>query len=293
MDNNISLEKLIKYLGEPERKYGNEYQWQCPYCKDSHRDNLKFNIEKNILWCFANPEHSKQVLRDMAKNYKINQINLNKENKEKPKMENFIEYVEKCNKNILNSNNFIDFIYKHRGISKETIEVVKLGFDMEKRLFVIPNIKYTTDNEIFVFSMEYRNKIKSENKKVTREKNTPTGLTMINTYNSETEALLVVEGVWDGYVLYDFLKEKGQEKYYHIVSPSNGATTICNQFSEIEFSKYRKFYLYLDNDDAGNAATAKILEKYSGLKSKIKIIRTNCSCKDFNEHLMNCIRKCA
>ena len=31
----INIDTLIKFLGEPEKQLGNEYIWQCPYCKDS------------------------------------------------------------------------------------------------------------------------------------------------------------------------------------------------------------------------------------------------------------------
>ena len=49
----ITLDLLIKYLGAPERKRGAEYVWQCPYCLDSHKDNLTFNAQKGIVYCFV------------------------------------------------------------------------------------------------------------------------------------------------------------------------------------------------------------------------------------------------
>ena len=49
----ITIEILRDYLGEPEKQAGSEYMWQCPYCQDTHRDNLKFNEDKGVVWCFA------------------------------------------------------------------------------------------------------------------------------------------------------------------------------------------------------------------------------------------------
>ena len=52
--NNLKLELLTKVLGEPEKQSGDEYLWQCPLCKDTGRDNLKFNAEKAKEWPNAN-----------------------------------------------------------------------------------------------------------------------------------------------------------------------------------------------------------------------------------------------
>ena len=50
---NLTINELVKYLGMPEKKIGDEYQWQCPICKDTGRDNLNFNEKKGLLQCFA------------------------------------------------------------------------------------------------------------------------------------------------------------------------------------------------------------------------------------------------
>ena len=63
----INLDLLIKHLGQPERKVYNEYIWQCPMCQDTHRDNLKFNIEKGVLYCFANSNHAREILSNIIK----------------------------------------------------------------------------------------------------------------------------------------------------------------------------------------------------------------------------------
>ena len=66
---NISLELLIEYLGQPRKKQGDEYIWQCPLCQDRGKDNLKFNVAKGVLYCFADNNHSKTILSDMNKKF--------------------------------------------------------------------------------------------------------------------------------------------------------------------------------------------------------------------------------
>ncbi len=72
-----------------------------------------------------------------------------------------------------------------------------------------------------------------------------------------------------------------------IVTPSNGVNSLLRHISQVDFGKYRKYYLYLDNDEAGKAATDKILEK----SPMFQPIFMKCGCKDFNEHYLKCIEK--
>ena len=67
----LTLGLLISILGEPEKQSGDEYFWQCPLCKDTGRDNLKFNVVKGILWCFANESHAPQIMEQILINANI------------------------------------------------------------------------------------------------------------------------------------------------------------------------------------------------------------------------------
>ena len=46
----MEFEKLtlddIESLYGLGKKVGNNYQWQCPYCNDKHKNNLSFNPTK-------------------------------------------------------------------------------------------------------------------------------------------------------------------------------------------------------------------------------------------------------
>ena len=295
--NKLSLEILIETLGEPEKQSGDEYIWQCPLCKDTGRDNLKFNAVKGILWCFANEKHAPQILKVIIKNSK-GKINLKPVNSDyssndrykhiftKPKQIKFKVYMQNCNEKLLKVDILPFILFEKRGLNLSTAKDVKLGIDLNKRRWVIPTFQYSTEKANTILGFEYR-PFNFSKDGLTREKGTPTGLAMINSYKPTTKVLAVVEGYFDGYALYQHLKEQKQIKYYHIVTPSNGIQSLLKYISQVDFSKYKKFYLYVDNDEEGNKVAEKIMIQYPIFKRII----TNCGCKDFNEHYMKCIKK--
>ncbi len=94
-----------------------------------------------------------------------------------------------------------------RGITEITAKAVKLGIDENKRRWVIPTFQYSTEKSNIILGFEYR-PLNLSKDGLTREKGTPTGLVMINSYNPKTEALAIVEGYFDGYALWQYLKKK-------------------------------------------------------------------------------------
>lgn len=291
----IKLSDLISYLGEPDNQTGDEYLWQCPYCKDSHRDNLKYNETKGILWCFADNTHAPQVLKDMRKSgYKMTPSSTNSISVEQEKYKRFFTIQKQvdfkwrmidCNEALLLSKLHLKMLNKKRGIEKSTVKAVKIGIDLQNKRWVIPTFQYSTERSNIILGFEYR-PLNFSKDGLTREKGAPTGLAMINSYKPTTEALVVVEGYFDGYALYQHLSEKGQIEYYQIVTPSNGIQSLYKYISQINFSKYKRYYLYVDNDEAGNNTANKIISNYPMFKR----IKTKCNCKDFNEHYMKCIK---
>ena len=106
--NGLTLDILQNYLGEPESQSGDEYIWQCPLCKDTGRDNLKFNAAKGILWCFADESHAPQLLRKILKKNKnkicFKHFNNDYENTDRykrfftiQKQMEFRTYMKECN----------------------------------------------------------------------------------------------------------------------------------------------------------------------------------------------------
>lgn len=289
----LVIDSIIKYLGQPLKKCGNELIWQCPVCMDKGKDNLKYNIAKNILYCFANPEHSKAILREINKiydeNYSKTKIMPMKYTTEpailtQNQINNFENYMYKCNETLLLDKNLLKILYDKRGLTSTTVSMAKIGFDNTKNIWTIPTIKYSCDNSQII-GFEFRPYNLSKNG-LYRTKGTPTELAMINDYYNDIDTLCVIEGYFDGYSLLQYLAEQKEDKFYHIVTPTNGIQTLLNHLLEIDYSRYKKFYLFIDNDDVSNNVKLKILEKYP----QFEPINMTCGCKDFNEHYLNCIK---
>lgn len=293
----LTLDLIIEHLGNPIRKRGCEYEWQCPICKDTGKDNLKFNSQKGILYCFANESHARTILSNIMRNQKDLYLNNKKEGLNRPieanktqedkltpeVQEKFKQYMIECNTSLLNDSKVLDFLKKKRGINQETVSNTGMGIDKTKRRWVIPTFKYMC-NEIIGF--EYRPPDLSK-KGLCREKGTPTGLAQINCYTPKTESLVIVEGYFDGYALLQYLTETNQSQNYHIVTPSNGVQGLLKQMRVIDFRKYKKFELFIDNDKTSCPIANKIIEEYP-LFHKVEL---KCGCKDFNEHYLKCIKQ--
>ena len=293
----LTLDLVIEHLGQPIRKNGSEYEWQCPICKDRGKDNLKFNSQKGVLYCFADESHARTILSGIMRNHKdlyskdkkeyVNRIveaEKYQENKITPeKQKIFLNYMLECNASLLNDSKVLEFLRNRRGITQETVSNTGMGIDKVKRHWTIPTFRYGTGELI---GFEYRPPDLSK-KGLCREKNTPTGLAEINCYTPQTEILVIVEGYFDGYALLQHLTEINQIAQYHIVTPSNGVQGLLRQIKCIDFRKYKHFELFIDNDETSRPIANKIIEQYPMFHN----VELKCGCKDFNEHYLKCIKK--
>lgn len=289
------LKKIINKYGQPEKQSGSQYYWQCPYCRengrDNHRDNLQYNSTKDVLSCFADKSHTLKILQDL----RVSKTSINyatplqqdyKHLFTPKKQKQYKTYLKNCNQDLLNIfHKSLKDLENIRGIEPKTVKHLKIGIDKNKLTWVFPTFEYTSGNDRNIIGFEYR-PLDFGKQGIRREKGTPTGLAMINSCKPETEAIVVVEGYLDGYALWQHLNKKEQDKYYHIVTPSNGITALVNSMSCIDYSNYKKFYLFIDNDEAGNNAASEILKKYPMFERII----LKCDCKDFNEHYLKCIK---
>lgn len=284
----ITLNDITDYLGEPRTKIGRELIWQCPYCLDEHKDNLHYNPDKNILWCFANEQHSKDILSEiMKKKYESKRM----ENKEIPayikNQEQYLYYMELCTSALLgtltkdwidevNSKNMFEqneyefyldliksdkpqkartYLKEQRGINTPTIELTGLGFDFKAHKWVIPIF----DMSCNLVGFRYRGALFSE-KKVWTEKGTPK--TLARFYGDDTaKTLYIAEGEFDAIILVQWLLENNQ-KDFMVVSPSNGASSLLSVIPQLQLNKFDKIKLILDNDNAGDKATEEVIKKY-------------------------------
>lgn len=297
MLDNIVLSDLENILGPFLKKIGSEYIWQCPYCQDRNKNNLMYNSKKNVLYCFADSNHSKLLLKDIWSSIKgqmktlpatINpkhQKVFNKTSISLIQIQNFKTYKRKCNETLLNNKALLNVLYKKRGITKDTAKDCGIGIDINKERFVFPSIKFGSKDEVIGF--EYRSFDLSK-KGLYREKRTPTGLVQINSIKNSTVNLVALEGYLDCYLFYQHIKALGQEQFYHIASPSNGVTSILRHFDSIsnELDRYKNVYLYLDSDEAGKKAMFELKQKYP----QTKTYSMTCGCKDFNEHYLKCLK---
>lgn len=289
----LTLENVITYLGQPHKKCNHELIWQCPICKDRGKDNLKYNIDKNVLYCFANSDHSKTILKEIninngrfyikdetsLINKPVEPANLTLEQTLK-----YEDYMYQCNEILLRDKNLLKFLYDKRGITPNTVSMTKLGYDKRKQIWTIPTIKYSCNsNHVIGFEFRPHNLSKIG---LYRTKGSPSCLAMINDYYTGIDTLCVIEGYFDGYALLQYLSECKEDKYYHIVTPSNGVQSLMKFMPDINYNKYKKYYLFIDNDEVSNKIKSQIVEKYPQFE-KINMI---CDCKDFNEHYLKCIK---
>ena len=294
---NIELREVINKLGQPQKRIGDEYLWQCPLCMDKSKNNLMFNIKKGVLWCFADPTHSPNILKAYfsenptfrTKNQKAPIISPKPSANAAIKTpEELFSYMQKCNRELMQSERNLKFLFSNRGISRPTVENCKIGVDNENLRWAFPTFKYSCNGENEPVGFEYRY-LNLKSKRMYREKGMTSCMAMINPYATNQKILVMVEGYLDGYALVEHLSNMKQLPFYHVITPSNGVANAFKLLSRIEhnFDKYSKIYAYLDSDDAGITQMEAIKRKYPFIETPIM----RCGCKDFNEHYLKCILK--
>ena len=278
----ITLEDLQKELGE-YKKSGGHYYFQCKYCLDEHKDNMIYTPSKNLIKCFADESHSRQLLSEiMKKKHEEKKMS----NVEIPKyvkcQEQYINYQMFCNDMLLGKFNkdlldemlkigmcnkkeyethikvantdkplgALEYLYKSRGIGKQAVEECGIGVDFFEQRWVIPIYDMTST----LVGFEYR-ELDFKNKKIKKEVGTPTCLAMIYGVLNSKQAI-VVEGLLDGIVLSQLAKDS------LILSCSNGVQGTLKCLSQLQFNKYDEIKLILDADNAGSAETEKIITQY-------------------------------
>lgn len=303
----LTLNDITDHLGQHRTKIGTELIWQCPICMDKSKDNLHYNPNKNVLWCFANEEHSKVILSEIMK-----------KKHEKKKMSNveipmyvkcqeqYLMYQILCNDALLGKFNkdwisalnnagmledneyefYLDlinsdkpqkareYLKQQRGINTSTIEQTGLGFDFYARKWVIPIFDMTST----LVGFEYR-LADFKTKKIWREKGTPSCLAKI--WGNGSKAL-IFEGFLDSYCAYQMAKNKDDVS---IFSTSAGVSSLTKVISQLQFNKYESITLILDNDEPADKVTKEIIELYPFIKDGRQFLKDS-GCKDVNQFMM-------
>lgn len=268
MNKEITLNQITSILGQPTGKQGGEYVWQCPYCMDSHKDNMRFNERKGLLWCFADPEHSKEVLKKMngkESDYKPVAKSANSVPKWVIMQEKYVEYMAQCQEELLNNQDLLDYVYKKRGLSKKVIDLVGLGFDSEANQFVIPIFGLKED---MITDFELRDY--SDKKVISRVGGGHN--TVAKIYGLDrAKTLYITEGFLDGYALLQYLFDKNQTDFT-IYSCSHGVESLIKCLPTVNFSQFDEIKLMFDADEAGDKATKAIIEQYPFIKDSRKFL---------------------
>lgn len=265
---NFTLQDIIDIAGQPSKESGGHTHWQCPYCQDRGKDNLVFTAKKNLLTCFADPSHSRLILQEIGKKKKaLEQPKPTQEAKQwQINLEEYLTYQHECNSQLLASSKALNYLYEHRLITRDTVELCGLGYDFEDNKWVIPI--YSLKEQRLV-GFKYRRGDFTQ-KGEWCETDTPSTIAMI-WGKEKNENLYICEGMLDGYVLTQWMDYPEHSTIY---TPSMGVGSLKNSILEINFNNFENIYLCLDNDKpkwnkktkkwvaAGPANTKELLERY-------------------------------
>lgn len=252
-----------------------------------------YTPSKGLLKCFGNEDHSRMLLSEIMTNRDRNKITtVMAEPEWKPEIkywyeeniDNLYDYILQANTNLLNNKQYLKYIKKTHNLDKDTIDEFMIGVD-----FDIDNEGLHIDKEItnaFVFPIFSYNGLvgcelrSTEAKVIRRTKDTPKCAAVF--YEpKDAETLYVVEGIKDAYNLYQYL---GATSNYALICGSNGVSTTLKALEETDIKKYKRIALILDNDEAGDEMTKKVLEKYPNIVDCRDMIKPQ---KDITDYIMS------
>lgn len=289
----IKLDELIKVLGQPTKCTGHQYYFRCPSCAslggDNSGDNLLFNEYKGVLKCFACEDGAKEALKLVNKWRKNNDIKsyaptvINDvgrsfkmwwENNEQNLWQYWIEAHEEMSTKALR---WLDSC----GIGKDVVDEWMLGYDNNPTILKIgpcvafPMISLNHNERLVGFELRQVGK-----EKVIRHTYDAPKCLCIIADNKDATKLVICEGFKDAYSFWQIVNNKNIQNEYTILTPAHGVDDIIDNLKDVNFTRYKKCYLLLDNDAAGNRVTDKIIDKYPFFKDQRKILKQY---KDVNE----------
>lgn len=285
----VSLEDVIRALGSPTKKAGNQYYFGCPACtnrgEDSSKDNLLYNDSKKLLKCFACDDGAKEALKLINKQKEFNGYTYKpKQTIEKPKWfeinkDNLLQYALAVEDNL--STKAIAYL-NSRCISKDVAFKCSIGYDESPSMvkigesIVFPMFSLNHNEQLVGFELRQLH----GGKVIKHTLDSPSCICAIYGKRS-AKNLIITEGFIDAYSLLELLGEEKSDNYL-IATGSHGCKSILPSLSGIDLTLYQNHYLLLDNDEAGSEATSKIIENYKFFKDKRELLK---DCKDVNEYL--------
>lgn len=251
---------LLEEQGKIESR-GDGY-YVCPFCNSGDKKNYTaaFHIDGTRYNCFACTEHGdifdlvahmENLPSDWKKHYnrtlKIMRPYLDGDKPTKRSEEcipeftipvDYAEYLHKCHENVAQTNYFLN-----RGLSKETVDRFKLGYDSEKNLVTIP---YNPDCKGYVDRVLW-----DGNSKYYKHGNELFNVDTL--YSGNSNYVFVTEGQIDAMSFTEIgLNAVG-------LGGVNEVSKLINQLKIYPCNKV--LVLALDNDKAGRRATGKFIEE--------------------------------
>ena len=249
----ITLDDLVQELGS-YKKSGQHYYFQCKYCLDEHKDNMIYTPSKGLLKCFAVDNHASMLLSEIMKKKYADKIDVHVP-QYLTMQEKYLEYQISCNNYLLSNDKALVYLQKTRGINRDTVEKVGMGFDKENNKWVIPIF-----DDTYLVGFEYRG-ANFKHKKIWREKDTKRCLAHI--YGcAKAHTIILCEGMLDAYICVQMLNEYKQLDNTTVASVSNGVNGTLAIMSEIKFNNFDTIKLILDNDEPGDLMTERVLKQY-------------------------------
>lgn len=283
----ITEEEVISILGTNYKRQGRELVWACPACRggggDRAADNLKFNLDKHVIKCFA-CDFGQEVTAIIARR-RYEKINGNENNAQTsyhferkegyvappppPKVKEIPQndlsvYYWSCHIMLMQRRDILKKMFLKHTILPKTATECMIGYDPNKDMLVFPSVAIGKDPtkanmvDCIENGAEYREyegekkirRISGYDSKICRVWNDIGGFTM---------AGIICEGYKDAYNLYQLLKMTEPERlsYTAIFTVQNGSNSInadqCLQ--KINWRLYDEIGVLFDNDHAGDEAT--------------------------------------
>lgn len=279
--NPITEEEVVSILGNDYKEQGDELVFQCPSCKDTSCDNLKFNKVKGVIKCFA-CDYGKTLTSIIARrrfnkvgggrthlSHQTNNINTEPPAEKEPEIaqQNLDLYYWNCHLALMKNKDILRAMYEKHTILPKTACDCGIGYDKNKDMLVFPSKAVGKDPRFnlgtFANGAEYR-EYKGD-KKVRRISGYEAKICRIWGWE-ETNRFILCEGYKDAYNLYQFLQATNPKEldYLLILTIQNGTNSLnYNQcMQRIALKYFDKMYVCFDNDEAGNKATNEAINLY-------------------------------
>lgn len=258
------IEFADKYLGQYKKirnRNGEELVFKtCPFCGGGQHhdvDTFAINIEKHTYNCLRGKCAERGTFKELAEKYgeqadyylewlKENNMEYKKSNQE-------IKNYTPPKLILENINNDIVSYYKNRGISKEVVEKYTFAAKYNNKIFSVFKFDYNGKHVM--------NKLRDINykkgSKYPKEICEKDGLLVLwNIDNIDLEKPVVItEGMIDALSVI----ESGYENTVSVPSGTNAFGWIDNCWNTIQ--KVKQWYIYVDNDEAGEKLKQELILK--------------------------------